>query len=139
MLFFARTVVSTPAAAARMTLLRPLAEGAGRSLATVTSWYQAAPRLGLMVGAPMAALLVVWSGAATGLYIDGASFLLAALLVTAGGMPAISRRTGEKPTLRAGGLAALRALPVILAMTVFVFVTNLLDDAPYPWSPSGPT
>jgi MFS family permease len=127
-LLFGRTVVSTPAAAARVTLLRPLAEGAGRSLATVTSWYQAAPRLGLVIGAPLAALLVVWSGAATGLYIDGASFLLAALLVAVG-VPAVARRgTVEKPTLR-GGLAALRALPVIMALTAFVFVTNLLDDA----------
>jgi MFS family permease len=135
-LLFARTVVATPAAAARVTLLAPMAEAAGVRLASVTSWYQAAPRLGLVVGAPLAALLVAKTGTTTGLYVDAASFLVGAALVAL--TPGAAARTpapgpaGARPGLFASlreGAAAIRALPVVAALTAFVFVTNVLDDA----------
>lgn len=131
-LLFARSLVATPANAARVSLIRPVAAAAGVRLETANSWYQAAPRLGLVVGAPLAALLVAALGAAVGLYVDAAGLLLAALLVTVG-VPALA---AAPTTGRAGfarqlleGATLVRRMPVIAAMTAFVFVTNLLDAA----------
>ncbi|MBX7550185.1 MFS transporter [Streptomyces sp. tea 10] len=137
-LLFVRTVVATPATAARMTLLKPVIEAAGARLETVNSWYQAAPRLGLVAGAPLAGVLIAATGSAVGMYVDAASFLAAAALVTLGvpvAAPAKSPAAQGSPVapgflgqLREG-LALLRTMPVISAMTAFVIVTNFLDDA----------
>ncbi|MGI5479414.1 MFS transporter [Streptomyces lavendofoliae] len=134
-LLFGRTVVATPAGAARMTLLQPLTERAGARLAGVNSWYQASPRLGLVVGAPLAGLLVAVSDPLVGMYVDAATFLLAAAII-AFLVPGAKRRSeapqGRRPgffTQLAEGAALIRTMPVIGAMTAFVVVTNFLDDA----------
>ncbi|MFC6091742.1 MFS transporter [Saccharothrix lopnurensis] len=135
-LLFARTIVATPATAARMTLLKPVIEGAGARLESVNSWYQAAPRLGLVAGAPLAGVLIAASGSAVGMYVDAATFLVAAALV-AFAVP-VTERTRSREELAAGpgffgqlreGVALIRTMPVIGAMTAFVVVTNFLDDA----------
>lgn len=131
-LLFGRSLVATPANVARLSLIRPAAEAAGVRLESANAWYLAAPRLGLVVGAPVAALLVVRFGAATGLYLDAAGFLLAAGLVTAGvpKSPAAAGAGGQ-PFVRqlVEGAVLVRRIPVIFAMTAFVFVTNFLDAA----------
>jgi predicted MFS family arabinose efflux permease len=121
-----------------MTLLKPVIEAAGARLESVNSWYQAAPRLGLVAGAPLAGVLIAATGSAVGMYVDAASFLAAAALVTLGvpvAAPAKSPAAQGSPVapgflgqLREG-LALLRTMPVISAMTAFVIVTNFLDDA----------
>ncbi|MER7991169.1 MFS transporter [Streptomyces noursei] len=132
-LLFGRTVVATPAQAARLSLIKPLAEGAGVRLESANSWFQAAPRLGLVVGAPLAGLLVAVSGSVAGMYVDSATFLIASALVAF----AVPR---ARPTANSGGklgffrqltegMAVVKTIPVIGAMTSFVFVTNFLDDA----------
>ncbi|MGV4927984.1 MFS transporter (plasmid) [Streptomyces sp. BHT-5-2] len=132
-LLFGRTVVATPAQAARLSLIKPLAETAGVRLESANSWFQAAPRLGLVVGAPLAGLLVAVSGSVAGMYVDSATFLIASALVgfaVPRGRPAAS--SGEKLGFvrqLTEGMAVVRTIPVIGAMTAFVFVTNFLDDA----------
>ncbi|GAA2265710.1 macrolide resistance MFS transporter Mrx(A) [Streptomyces amakusaensis] len=135
-LLFARTVVATPATAARMTLLKPVIEDAGARLESVNSWYQAAPRLGLVAGAPLAGVLIAASGSAVGMYVDAATFLVAAALVAFAVPVAEPRKSRAAKTDGPGfigelreGLALIRTMPVIGAMTAFVVVTNFLDDA----------
>ncbi|WP_158575905.1 MFS transporter [Streptomyces corynorhini] len=135
-LLFTRTVVATPATAARMTLLKPVIEDAGARLESVNSWYQAAPRLGLVVGAPLAGLLIAASGSAVGMYVDAATFLVAAALVAFAVPVAEPRKRGGGAAAGPGffgqlreGMALVRTMPVIGAMTAFVVVTNFLDDA----------
>ncbi|MEU6073935.1 MFS transporter [Micromonospora sp. NPDC047074] len=132
LLLFGRGLVSTPASSARLSLLKPLSEAAGVPTTTAATWFQGAPRLGLVVGAPLGAVLVGVSGAAVGMYIDAATFLIAALLVGFG-VPARRREpTGVRPNFLSemvAGAAVLKTVPVVMAMTAFVFVTNLLDDA----------
>lgn len=132
-LLFGRTVVATPAQAARLSLIKPLADGAGVRLESANSWFQAAPRLGLVVGAPLAALLVAVSGSVVGMYVDAASFLIASALVRLAVPPAeVSPGGGEEFRFvrqLTEGFAVVRTIPVIGAMTAFVFVTNFLDDA----------
>ncbi|KOV97335.1 MFS transporter [Streptomyces sp. NRRL B-3648] len=135
-LLFVRTVVATPATAARMAVLKPVIENAGARLESVNSWYQAAPRLGLVAGAPLAGVLIAATGSAVGMYVDAATFLVAAALV-AFAVPVTEPRKpqGDAPAgpgffgqLREGA-ALVRTMPVIGAMTAFVVVTNFLDDA----------
>lgn len=133
-LLFGRSLGSTPTGAARQSLIKPLAERGGVRLASANSWMQGAPRLGLLVGAPLAGLLIAVSGPVTGMYIDSASFLLSALLVAVG-VPhspspgsAAQRREGFLRQLTEGA-KVVRGIPVVGAMTAFVFVTNFLDDA----------
>jgi MFS family permease len=132
-LLFGRSLGSTPTGAARQSLIKPLAERGGIRLASANSWMQGAPRLGLLVGAPLAGLLIAVSGPVAGMYVDSASFLLSALLVAVGvpvgaGPAAAQRREGFLRQL-AEGAKVVRGIPVVGAMTAFVFVTNFLDDA----------
>ncbi len=140
-LLFARTVVATPATAARMALLKPVIEGAGARLESANSWYQAAPRLGLVAGAPLAGVLIAATDSVVGMYVDAATFLIAAGLVAFAVPLAPSRKTasGEQGAAAADGpgffgqlregMALVKTMPVIGAMTAFVVVTNFLDDA----------
>ncbi|MDQ0989112.1 MFS transporter [Streptomyces sp. V3I7] len=132
-LLFGRTVVATPAQAARLSLVKPLADGAQVRLESANSWFQAAPRLGLVAGAPLAGLLIAVSGSVVGMYVDAASFLIASILVALAVPPAkAAGGGGEKLSFfrqLTEGFALVRTIPVIGAMTAFVFVTNFLDDA----------
>jgi predicted MFS family arabinose efflux permease len=93
---------------------------------------QGAPRLGLLLGAPLAGLLAATSGPVIGMYVDSATFLLSALLigvgVPSGPVAPAAERQGFVRQLTEG-FTLVRKLPVISAMTSFVFVTNFLDDA----------
>ncbi|MGI5467550.1 MFS transporter [Streptomyces sp. CA-132043] len=133
-LLFGRSLGSTPTGAARQSLIKPLAEQSGVRLASANSWMQGAPRLGLLVGAPLAGLLVAVSGPVTGMYVDAGTFLLSALLVAVG-VPNRSASASAAPRDHgffrqlAEGAKLVRGIPVVGAMTAFVFVTNFLDDA----------
>ena len=132
-LLFGRSLGSTPTGAARQSLIKPLAEQGGVRLASANAWMQGAPRLGLLVGAPLAGLLVAVSGPVTGMYVDSASFMLC-LLVAVGVPHGPGHTSAGQPRegfLRqlAEGAKLVRGIPVVGAMTAFVFVTNFLDDA----------
>ncbi|MER5883638.1 MFS transporter [Streptomyces sp. NPDC001941] len=132
LLLFGRSMVATPASAARMTLVKPLADEAGVRLENANSWIQGAPRLGLLVGAPLAGLLIATTGPVVGMYVDCASFFAAALLMSLGVPRRAPQPAAERPPFfrqLSDGLTATRKIPVIAAMTGFVVVTNFLDDA----------
>lgn len=132
LLLFGRSLVATPVNAARLGLLAPLVERAQVRLESANSWFQGGMQLGLLVGAPLAGVVFVAYGATTGLYVDCATFFASAILITVGVPGGLSanapRRAGFFKQL-AEGPAAVRQIPVVGAMTLFLFVTNFLGDS----------
>ena len=134
-ILFGRTLVASPAGTARISQLAPLAEQCGVRLETATTFYQSAQRLALVLGPPLAGLLVAGIGPVQTLYIDAGSFVVAAVLVAVGvsarkrsATPAHADKVGFARSTREG-FAFVKATPVIAAITGVVFVTNFIDDA----------
>ncbi|MGW5419339.1 MFS transporter [Streptomyces sp. NPDC003943] len=122
-----------PGETARHVLVPDLAERAGTPLSRAASLYDAVSRGARMTGAAVGGLLVALIGADTVLYVDGATFLVSALLVLAGlrGVPA-AEPLRDAPALN---LAAYRAdlregysfllrTRLLLAVDLMVMVTN---------------
>ncbi|MDR6119543.1 MFS family permease [Aeromicrobium sp. SORGH_AS981] len=122
-----------PADAARDSLVPALAEATGQPLERITGLSSTIERTSSLVGAAVAAGLVALVGAADALVVNAAGFALAALVLGVG-----LRTVGHGSTdtddvsyllrLRAGW-RFLRGEPVVLALTVMIACTNLLDVA----------
>jgi len=127
-LVFLRGLVSTPGEPARGSMLPDLSEAADTSLERATSMYDAVSRGARMIGATVAGVLIALLGAPNLLYLDAATFLVSALLVTA-----LVPRSRPEPTgnryfddLRAG-LRYVNRDRTIRAVTVLCMMTNMLD------------
>lgn len=125
-----------PSDGAKHALVPAVVASSGVSLERATGLSGAVERLASTLGAAFAGLLVAAVGPAEALVIDAVSFAVAAALLAAF-VPAPSPGTGEEPTggttgylaqLREGG-RFLRREPVLLAITLMVAFTNLLDVA----------
>jgi MFS family permease len=84
LLVFLTSLFDAPGQSAREALVPQLAEQSGRSLERATSLWVSTEHIAYVVGAPLAGLLIASVGAANVLWIDAASFVLAALLVLVG-------------------------------------------------------
>ena len=80
-LIFLGSLLEIPGVTARRAMLPELAESAGVRLERVNAAFESTTHLSLLLGPPLAGLLIVWWGAATVLWIDAASFIVSALLV----------------------------------------------------------
>jgi MFS family permease len=123
-----------PGDTSRSVLVPGLVRLAGIPMERATSAYDGVSRGARMVGAPLAGVLIaVWS-AADVLLIDGATFLVSALLigrqVPASVRPALAHedRAPYLTQLRSG-LGYLRNDRLVAGITTMVMVTNLLDVA----------
>jgi predicted MFS family arabinose efflux permease len=83
-LVFVTSLFDAPGQSAREALVPQLAEQSGRSLERATSLWVSTEHIAYVVGAPTAGLLIAAFGAANVLWIDAATFVLAALLVALG-------------------------------------------------------
>jgi MFS family permease len=132
-LVFVRALADTPAATGKLSQLGLLSDAARVRPETANTLYQAAPRLALVLGTPVGALLVSVIGAAQTLYVDAGSFLIAALLVFVGvSAPVGKLHAPDKPSFArqlAEGFAFVRATRVIGAIIAVVVVTNFIDDS----------
>lgn len=123
-----------PADAAKRSLTPTLAETTGYPMERVTGLSATVERTSALAGSAVAAGLVALVGAADALVVNAVGLLLAAVVLqaTAGALdPSRSPDPDPEPyleRLRAGG-RFLRREPVILALTVMIAVTNLLDVA----------
>jgi MFS family permease len=128
-LLFVRWLSATPGDTAREALIPDLVERARIPMERATAAYDAAYRGAKMIGAPLAGLLIGWLGPAPILYLDGATFLLSAVLVRAG-VPAVSHVGGDHGRylghLREG-LAFLWQDRLLRGIVAMVLVTNMLD------------
>jgi predicted MFS family arabinose efflux permease len=84
LLVFVTSLFDAPGQSAREALVPQLAEQSGRSLERATSLWVSTEHIAYVVGAPAAGLLIATLGAANVLWLDAASFVLAAVLVAFG-------------------------------------------------------
>jgi MFS family permease len=122
-----------PADAARHSLVPALAEATGQPLERVTGLASTVERTSSLAGAAVAAGLVALVGAADALVVDAAGLALAALVLGVGAR-AVGRGAPETDDLTylrrlRTGWTFLRGEPVVLALTLMIACTNLLDVA----------
>ncbi len=118
-----------PGETARSSLMPELVTLAGTSLERASGAYEGVSRTARALGAPLAGVLIAVSGAPTLLLIDGATFLMSAVLV--GMFVPDGERRPPSPYLREllGGFIYLRADRLLLAIVLMVMFTNMLDMA----------
>jgi MFS family permease len=97
------------------------------------AWYSGANRTGMLVGAPLAGVIVAAAGAPVAVLIDGLTFAAAAgaiaLLVQGRGTPEKSPATNGYFASLGEGLRFIGADRLLLGVVLLVAVTNLLDQA----------
>jgi len=78
-LVFVGSMLAIPGITARRSLLPELAEMAGTRLERVNAAFESIQNLALLLGPPLAGLLIAWQGATTVLWIDAATFVFSAV------------------------------------------------------------
>jgi MFS family permease len=132
-LVFLGALLDAPGSTARSALVPDLAELAGMSIERATATNQVVERGSRLIGAPLAGLLIAVMGTANVLWLDALSFLVSAGLVvlfvnvSATRPAALSR--GKYFQELGDGLKFLFRDRLILALVIFVMLTNSLDAA----------
>ena len=134
-LVFLGALFDAPGTTARRSLLPDLVALSGTRLERATGINSAIQRGSLLVGAPIAGLLVAGVGAINVLWLNAASFAVSALLVARlvpvlaphPDAPAPGRYLSELLT----GVRFVARDPLIRMIVLIVFITNFLD-APFP-------
>jgi MFS family permease len=135
LLVFLRSLLTTPGRGARRALMPDLARTARMPLERVNAVDEAIQPLSFVIGPPLAGVLIVAIGSSNVLWLDAATFVISALLVTLF-MPATSGLTGATSFGGARGYFAelqqgvrfVRGNTLILSLMLVVMVANLLDD-----------
>jgi len=122
-----------PGDGAKSALVPEVVEATGVPMERATGLHSAAERLASTAGAALAGLLVAVLGPVNALLIDAGSFAVAAALIAATAprrAPIVGEAdgTGYLTQLREGW-NFLRGDAVLVAMTVMISITNLLDQA----------
>ncbi len=135
-LVFLGALLDAPGATARSALLPDLAGLAGIRLERTSAADAAIRRAALLLGSPLAGLLVAVVGPTRVLWVDAATFAVsAALLALAVPAPrAAAEHAEERESARyldelLDGLRFIRRDRLILALVLTVMLTNLLDAA----------
>jgi MFS family permease len=115
-------------------LLRPMAEAAGVQISRMTAAASAIANGSMLVGAPIAGLLIYWLGAQRALWVDAVSFGVCALIVVAFVHPPaelLPERGQAEPYLTAvrGGATFLLGDRLLLGMIGMIFLTNAVNQA----------
>jgi MFS family permease len=136
-LVFLAGLSTTPGNTARTALVPQLADRAHANLDRVNTVVDGVNRIGTLVGAPLAGLLIAVMGALNLFVLDGISFLASAgLLLLLIPRVAVSERltpTALRETtahLREG-VRFIRHHPMLRSLMLVVMVTNLLDGGLY--------
>jgi MFS family permease len=130
-LVFLGALLDAPGATARRALLPDVAELAGMRIERATGIREGIQRGSLLVGAPVAGVLVAAIGAVEMLWLNAGSFLVSAVLVGAA-VPAAMRHEAEEDGGRyfeqlASGLRFVHRDRLIRAVLLTVLLTNFLD------------
>src|SRR5207248_1570630 len=134
-LVFLGALLNIPCVSARRSLLPELAGLARWRLARVNTAFEAIQFLSLLLGPPLAGVLIVWLGASNVLWIDAATFGVSAAVVALAipaapaGMTAAAR--GGYLAELARGLRFLRRDPVLLSLAVSLAITNFLGNSAF--------
>lgn len=130
-LVFIGNLLDAPGGTARAALVPDLATLAGMRLERASATTQAIERGSRLLGAPLAGLLITLLGTANVLWIDAATFLISAVIVTVA-VPRLSHPTTTEKSKNylaelGDGLKFIRRDALILALMLTVMVTNFLD------------
>ena len=135
-LVFLGALFDAPGATARRSLLPDLVQLAGTRMERATGSPAGIQRGSILVGAPIAGLLVTVMGAPNVLWLNTASFAVSALLV-ARLVPVLAAAPATRPSPASYfsdlliGLRFITRDPLIRMVVLIVLVTNFLD-APFP-------
>jgi MFS family permease len=131
-LVFFGSLLSIPGLTARRAMLPELAALAGMRLERVNGSFEAAQHLALLLGPPLAGLLIVWLGATTVLWLDAASFAASALIVALGIPTVMDGKRPAGPSRYAADLAAglrfLRGDRLLLALAISLAISNFFGN-----------
>jgi MFS family permease len=132
-LVVAGTILDTPGSTARQTMMPDLAKQAGMKLERANAAYGSIFRFSILLGPPLAGLLIGFFGTANVLWIDAATFLISALLI---GLLTPHPQRQPKPT---GGSHPLTEMldglrffgreRLLLALLILFAVVDLLANA----------
>ena len=134
-LVFLGALFDAPGATARRSLLPDLVALSGTRLERATGINGAIQRGSLLVGAPIAGVLVAWLGATNVMWVDAVTFGVSALLV-ARGVPSVAPHRSEEPAGKylselLVGVRFVARDPLMRTVVITVLITNFLD-APFP-------
>ncbi len=136
-LVFVAGLSTTPGNTARTALVPYLVDRAHANLDRVNTVVDGVNRIGTLVGAPLAGVLIAFAGALNLFVLDGISFLASAgLLVLL--IPHVAASEEAKPVVPrktvahlAEGVGFIRRHPMLRSLMLVVMVTNLLDGGLY--------
>lgn len=129
-LVFLGALLDAPGVTARQALLPDVAEMAGTRLERANAAYQAIQRSSILLGPPLAGLLIAVLGPANVLWVDAATFAISAALIalsTPSGRAAVRAANRYWHDL-AEGLRFIRRDRLILSIVITVAITNFLDS-----------
>lgn len=134
-LVFFGALLDAPGTTARSAIVPDVAELAGMPLERATATMQVIQRGSLLVGAPLAGVLVTVMGTENVLWLNAASFAVSALLVSlavpVGQRPgAAEAPSGYFSALR-DGWQVITSDRLIRAIVLTVMITNFLDAPPF--------
>jgi MFS family permease len=132
LLVFAGRLLDAAGFTARRSLLPELARAAGMPLTRANGLYDAVNRSALLLGPPLAGVLIAVFGAANALYANALGFALAALIVAIWvprHLAPAAQRDGRQPYFSelAEGYRFIRGNRLILALMATFLVTNFVE------------
>ncbi|HLV97591.1 MAG TPA: MFS transporter [Ktedonobacterales bacterium] len=139
LVFFAG-LLPAPGATARSAMIPDLVARTQMPLERANAISDGIRRVSGFIGAPLAGVLIAFTGTSNLLWLDALSFVLSAALVALA-VTRIPSRSSSTEAQREStgirryvadlweGLRFIRQTPVILAFTLTVMITNLLDEA----------
>ena len=131
---FLGALLDIPGLTARRAMLPELTKQGGLRLEQVNSAFESVQYLALLLGPPLAGILVGWLGTANVLWLDAGTFAVSALLVAlAVPKPAQAARAvgGRYLDELKAGLRFLRSDELLFAMAVSVGVANFLTASTF--------
>ncbi len=132
-LVFFGSLLDVPALTARRSMVPELASAAGMPLDRVNAWFESLQNLAVLIGTPVAGILVAWLGARHALWLDGGASALSALIVLMA-IPA-GLFAAQAPTARnyrqdlVVGLRFIRRDPVLWPMVIVLALSNATSVA----------
>lgn len=132
-LVFIGALLDVPGLTARRSMLPELTEHANMRLERVNAAFESINNLALLIGAPIAGLLIAWLGASNVLWLDAASFatsaMLIATLVPRPPLPTTPRVHGRYVEELMAGLRFIRREQLLFPMAIVLALSNGLSGS----------
>lgn len=132
-LVFIGALLDVPGLTARRSMLPELTEHANMRLERVNAAFESINNLALLIGAPIAGLLIAWLGASNVLWLDAASFVASALLIATlvprPPLPATPRIHGRYVEELMTGLRFIRREQLLFPMAIVLALSNGLSGS----------